>query len=209
MSPNITPTGYNRRVEHSPPDRELVLKALEGDQDAFGVLAERYFRMISILAYQKTGHRSDAEDIVQEALVRAFKALPSLREGGKFPAWLYHITLKLCIDWSRRRERRGNTVNLDPDALARADSGRFRRGDVDVGHELEQAEEHQRVLGAVGMLPDKYGLVVTLRYVKKMSYREIAEHLGEPPGTVANRLHRATRMLQEKLGVQVNLEGGR
>jgi RNA polymerase sigma-70 factor (ECF subfamily) len=195
-------------VEHSPPDQELVELAVNGDKDAFGVLAERYFRMISVLAYQKTGHRTDAEDIVQEALVRAFKALPTLREGARFPAWLYHITLKLCIDLSRRRERRDKTVNLDPDALARAESGRFRRADVDVGHEMERAEEHQRVLGAVAMLPDKYGLVVTLRYVEKMSYRDIADHLGEPPGTVANRLHRATRMLQEKLGVRVNLDGG-
>lgn len=200
---------YTGGVEHSPPDRELVQRALDGDKDAFGQLAERYFRMISVLAYQKTGHRADAEDIVQEAFVRAFKALDSLRDGKRFPAWLYHITLKLCIDWSRKRERRTHTINLDGEALARAESGRYHREDVTVGTRLEQAEEHQKILEAVGMLPDKYGLVVTLRYAKKMSYREIAEHLGEPAGTVANRLHRATKMLQEKLGVKLRLEGPR
>jgi RNA polymerase sigma-70 factor (ECF subfamily) len=191
----------------SPPDRDLVQRTLDGEKDAFGHLAERYYRMISVLAYQKTGHRSDAEDIVQEALVRAFKALPTLREHDRFAAWLYHITLKLCIDWSRRRERKGSTLHLDEAALANAESGRHRRSDPGVGQAMETAEEHQRVLGAVGRLPDKYGLVVTLRYVRRMSYKQIAEHLGEPAGTVANRLHRATRMLQDKLGVRLNLEG--
>ena len=194
-------------MDHDPPDRDLVESTLGGDTDAFGELADRYYRMISVLAYQKTGHRTDAEDLVQEALVRAFRALPSLRDPNRFAAWLYNITLKLCIDWSRRRERRSATLSMDNDALAHAESGRHRRTDPSVGAELEQAEEHQRVLGAVGHLPDKYGVVVTLRYVHRMSYREIADHLGEPPGTIANRLHRATRMLQEKLGVRLNMEG--
>jgi RNA polymerase sigma-70 factor (ECF subfamily) len=200
------PIRYNRFVDPQASDGDLVQRTLDGDKDAFGVLAQRYYRMISVLALQKTGHRADAEDIVQEALVRAFKALPTLREGRKFPGWLYHITLKLCIDWSRRRDRQGTAVHMEEEAMSRAQSGRLRRAEVHVGGELEAAEEHERVLSAVGKLPDKYGLVVTLRYVNKMSYKQIAEHLGEPAGTVANRLHRATRMLQEKLGARVGLE---
>lgn len=193
--------------QHDPPDAVLVQRSLDGDKDAFGQLAERYYRMISVLAYQKTGHRADAEDIVQEAFVRAFRALASLREGKKFAAWLYNITLKLCIDWGRRRERRDTATTLDEEALTRAESGRFRRTDITIGHEMETAEEHDRILGAVGGLPDKYRLVMTLRYVRKLSYREIAEHLGEPPGTIANRLHRAMKMTQQRLGVD-KTQGG-
>ncbi|RMG15037.1 MAG: sigma-70 family RNA polymerase sigma factor [Planctomycetota bacterium] len=200
---------YNRSVDARPSDGELVERTLAGDDEAFGVLAERYFRMISVLAYQKTGHRTDAEDLVQEALVRAFRALPSLRAPDRFGAWLYHITLKLCIDWSRRKERRKGVVTLDEQGLIRAESARLRRAEAGVGSELEAAEEHRRVLEAVGRLPEKYALVVTLRYVEKMSYKQIAEHLGEPPGTIANRLHRATKMLQERLGVRLRLEGPR
>ena len=115
-------SGYSRGVaaQHDPPDEVLVERTLNGDKEAFGLLAERYFRMISVLAYQKTGHRSDAEDIVQEAFVRAFRALPSLREGRKFASWIYNITLKLCIDWGRRRER----LRAD---LPRQPRGRHRR----------------------------------------------------------------------------------
>ena len=189
-------------VEHDPDDATLVAQALEGDKEAFGALAERYYRMISVLAYQKTGQRADAEDIVQEALVRAFKALPNLRDPRKFAAWIYNITLKLCIDWARRRQRRDSAVPLNEATLAPAESGRFARARPQVGQELEAREEHDKILAAVGQLPDRYRLVMTLRYVKKLSYRDIAEHLGEPPGTIANRLHRAMRMVQGKLGVK-------
>lgn len=188
-------------AEHTPSDEALVERALNGDKDAFGALAERYFRMISVLAYQKTGHRADAEDIVQEALVRAFKALPSLREQHKFAPWIYNITLKLCIDASRRRERRGGTLPLEEETLSHKESGRFPRVAPEVGQRLENAEEHGRVLGMVSTLPDKYRVVMTLRYVEKMSYKEISVHLGEPTGTIANRLHRAMKMVQDKLGV--------
>jgi RNA polymerase sigma-70 factor (ECF subfamily) len=181
------------------PDHDLVERTLQGDREAFGQLAERYYRMISVLALQRTGHRADAEDIVQEAYVKAYRALASLREGSKFAAWLYNITLKLCIDWRRRRDRRDGTVPYDDDAPTHAASGRLPRP-ARVGADLEAQDEEARILHAMGELPDKYRLVITLRHVRKMSYKEIAEHLGEPAGTVANRLHRATRMLQERVG---------
>jgi RNA polymerase sigma-70 factor (ECF subfamily) len=185
----------------APTDQTLVAQTLNGDQEAFGILAERYYRTLWVLAYQKTGNRSDAEDLVQEALVRAFRALPSLRDPTRFASWVYNITLKLCIDWIRRRRRRDSTVALEEDQLKPKESGRFGRLQGQIGDELEQAEEHERVLEAIGELPDKYRLVITLRFVKRLSYKEIAEHLDEPAGTVANRLHRATRMLQQRLQV--------
>jgi RNA polymerase sigma-70 factor (ECF subfamily) len=181
-------------------DHVLVERTIQGDREAFGALAERYYRMISVLAIQKTGHRADAEDIVQEAYVKAFRALPSLREGSKFAAWIYNITLKLCIDWLRRRERRDGTVPFDDDALGHSTSGRLARPSQRIGEDLETQDEQARILRSMGALPDKYRLVITLRYVRKMSYKDIADHLGEPAGTIANRLHRATRMLQDRLG---------
>jgi RNA polymerase sigma-70 factor, ECF subfamily len=187
------------------PDTLLVERALQGDREAFGQLAERYYRMISTLALQRTNHRADAEDIVQEAYVRAYRALGSLRDGARFGAWLYNITLKLCLDWARRRERRDGTVPYDDQSLPHATSGRLPRP-ASPGSELEAHDEQTRVLSAVGGLPDKYRLIVTLRYVKKMSYKDIAEHLGEPAGTIANRLHRATKMLQDKLGRSVSAQ---
>ena len=186
-----------------PSDQTLVAQTLNGDQEAFGVLSERYYKTLWILAYQKTHSRSDADDLVQEALVRAFKSLESLRDPNKFASWAYNITLKLCIDWIRRRRRREGTVTLEEQQLKPRESGRFGRIPADVGEQLEHKEVHDRVMRAIGQLPDKYRLVITLRYVKRMAYKDIAAHLDEPAGTVANRLHRATRMLQKRLEAEV------
>lgn len=182
-----------------PPDEALVDASRKGSAEAFGRLAERYYRMVWMLAYQRLGQRSDADDLVQETFVRAYRGLPGLRDGARFASWVYNIALKLCIDSSRRRDRRDPTVPLDEDQVGRTQSRAWRR-DGTVGEAMETAEEHQRVLSALGDLPDKYRLVLTLRYVRRMSYKDIAAHLDEPAGTVANRLHRAVRMLQQRLG---------
>ena len=95
---------------------------------------------------------------------------------------------------------RDDPVLLDEAAMSASRSGRLSRLQEPVGAELELVEEHARVIDTVGRLPDKYRVVMTLRYVEKMSYKEIAQHLGEPTGTIANRLHRAMKMVQDKLG---------
>jgi RNA polymerase sigma-70 factor (ECF subfamily) len=155
--------------------------------------------MVSILALQKVGHRADAEDIVQEAFVRAYRALETLRDPDKFGAWVYHIALKLCIDWVRKRERRDAPASLDDSSVRSEASGQATSpAPLQI---LLESEEERKVLSAIGDLPDKYRLIVTLRYVRKLSYKEIADHLGEPAGTVANRIHRATKMLKDSLGI--------
>src|SRR4051812_8724827 len=99
-----------------PLDKDLVALSQKGDRAAFGQLCERYYSMVSILAYQKIRNRTDAEDVVQESFVRAYRAIESLREGEKFPGWLYRITLKICLDHLRKVNRRDSTVPLDEDA---------------------------------------------------------------------------------------------
>ncbi|MEZ0229846.1 MAG: RNA polymerase sigma factor [Planctomycetota bacterium] len=175
-----------------PPDKELVALSQKGDRAAFGVLCERYYSMVSILAYQKIRNRTDAEDLVQESFVRAYRAIESLREGEKFPGWLYRITLKICLDHLRKVNRRDSMVSLDEDTHGSA------APEVPAS-ELEAREEHSKVSAAIGKLPDKYRLVITLRFIDKKSYREIADQLGEPDGTIANRIHRAVKMLQAAL----------
>ncbi|MBI3724404.1 sigma-70 family RNA polymerase sigma factor [bacterium] len=176
------------------PDNELVTQAKGGNRDAFGQLADRYYRMVSILAYQKIKNRADAEDVVQEAFVRAYRALESLREAEKFGGWLYHIALKICLDHLRKRDRHDAPVRLDD--LAHAGVA----ADVPEPSALETQEENTKVSDAIAALPDKYRIVITLVYIEKKSYKEIAEQLGEPDGTIANRIHRAMKMLRQAIG---------
>ncbi len=170
-----------------------MLRSQGGDREAFGLLCERYYQMVTILAYQKIRNRTDAEDLVQESFVRAYRAIESLREGDKFPGWLYRITLKICLDHLRKTNRRDPTVPLDEDAHAGV------APDAHALSDMEAREEQTKVAQAIARLPDKYRLVVMLRFIDKKSYREIAEQLGEPDGTIANRIHRAVKMLQSGL----------
>lgn len=182
-------------------DGDLVRLAKAGDREAFDALARRYYRMVSILALQKIRNRADAEDLVQESFVRAYRALESLREDDRFGGWLYHIAQKICLDHLRKSGRHDAPVRLEASHPGVAPE--------DPAHvALEVAEEQTRVAAAIANLPEKYRLVVTLRFLEKKSYREIALHLGEPDGTVANRIHRAMKMLQGALGgVPLPLDG--
>lgn len=180
-------------------DANLVRRTLDGDRAAFGELSQRYFRMLWVLAYQKTHNSADADDLVQESLVRGYRSLSTLRDHERFGAWLYNIAFKLCLDWLRKKKR-SKDVALSEQVLSHAHSGRIKRQAVDA--ELVDAEQQDQVMAAVGSLSDKYRLVITLRYVNRLSYQEIADHLGEPMGTIANRLHRATKMLRDQLTPQ-------
>jgi RNA polymerase sigma-70 factor (ECF subfamily) len=178
------------------PEKELVAlvaRAKAGDRAAFDVLVEHYYRMVSILTYQKVKNRADAEDLVQESFVRAYRAIESLREAEKFGGWLYHIALKICLDHLRKRDRHDAPLRLDE--VGAPGEAKDTPG-IAI---LEQKEEQSKVSDAISGLPEKYRTVVVLRFVEKKSYREIAELLGEPDGTIANRIHRAVKILQDRM----------
>ncbi|MCZ6688579.1 MAG: sigma-70 family RNA polymerase sigma factor [Planctomycetota bacterium] len=171
-------------------DAGLVRLVLQGDKGAFGKLIDRYWRVISVLAIQKVSHSEDAEDIVQETFYKAYRSLDTLRDRNKFGSWIYNIAFKLCID-RHREKRRKRALSLD-----RLTDGNFQVLDengVDPGHDEEVRDTLRE---AMRNLPDKYRLVITLRYLKSMSYKEIASHLDEPQGTISNRLYRASEMLR-------------
>lgn len=185
--------------EGGPSDGELVRRSLAGDRGAFGGLVERYERVIGVLAFQKVGNRSDAEDVAQDAFLKAYAALGELKEPDRFGSWLYGIAFRAAVDCLRRRQRRGPAVPLedvDPVAETRTDG------------EVVRRERAEGVVRAVGELPDKYRVVLTLRYLNALSYDQIAAHLGEPSGTVANRIHRAANLLREKLRALFGPEAG-
>jgi RNA polymerase sigma-70 factor (ECF subfamily) len=179
-----------------PSDGDLVKRALAGDREAFGDLCDRYAKVIGVLALEKVGNRADAEDVAQEAFLKAYAALGELEDHERFGSWLYGIAFRAAIDCHRRRGRRGGAISLD--ALREGRGEVAAEGEVAI-EAIERRESSAKVLEAVGALPDKYRLVLTLRFLKMMSYKEIAEHLGEPAGTVSNRIHRAAALLRERL----------
>ena len=179
---------YGQQLRES--DKNLVKLAAKGDTEAFGELVDRYWDKITALVYQKLGRFPEVEDVVQETFIKAYDCLEQLRKPGNFAAWLYQIASKLCIDQLRRKHRRN--VSLDE---MREKDRQFKA----VENEVTASGLFDYVLEAVGSLPEKYRIVVTLRFMQGMSCNEIASHLGMPAGTVRNRLFRANAILKEKL----------
>ena len=136
---------------------------------------------------------SDAEDLAQEAFLRAYRGLEGFKGESQFSTWLYRITWNLCADWLRRNRRPGRPVMTIDDAAGVPDG----REAVEEGYLA--AEEKREVRAALDRLDEKYRSVLILLYYQKLSYDQIADVLDVPLKTVETRLYRARRLLRETL----------
>ncbi len=172
-------------------EEKLVSLVLEGDTAAFGELVDAYWEKITALVYQKLGRFPEVEDIVQETFIKAYHHMPQLRKPGNFAAWLYQIASKLCIDHLRSRKKK---KGLSLDAMQERDY-QFEKPEP----EFSPSDLFEEIMQSVGSLPEIYRVVVTLRFLEGMSSKEIAQHLGQPQGTIRNRLFRANEILRRRL----------
>jgi RNA polymerase sigma-70 factor (ECF subfamily) len=155
------------------------------------------------VAMRLTRNQADAEDLVQEAAFLAYRAFASFETGTNFRAWYLKI-LTNCYYSKRRREKsRPVTSDLDdtPDLYLYARSGQagFPTQGPDPAAELLDKLGTERIVAAMGSLPEEYRVVATLYFMDDLSYEEIANALGCPVGTVRSRLHRSRKMLQKAL----------
>jgi RNA polymerase sigma-70 factor (ECF subfamily) len=161
-------------------------------------------------AFRLSNNRSDAEDLVQEAALLAFRGFGSFEPGSNFKAWFFKI-LTNCYRSKYRKDRRRPTVDLDdtPDLYLYARSGEvgFPTDGPDPAAALLDRLGTEQVVAAMEQLPDEYRIVSTLYFMQDFSYEEIARTLGCPVGTVRSRLHRGRKILQKALW-QVAEEAG-
>lgn len=182
-------------------DVELIERALAGSQDAYAELLARYERPVFTLVLRMVRDRSLAEDLAQEAFVKAFGKLGTFDPRRKFSSWLFKIAHNTAIDHLRRREIQ--TVSLDepageePDAAPRPVEDATGHTPLEVA---EQADLSRALTRAVGALRPEYRQVVLLRYQAGLDYAEIAVETGFPLGTVKTYIHRARKELSEILG---------
>ena len=170
------------------PDDRILRKAQRGDARAFGQLVEPEQHRLYTLAVRELGSEADAEDAVQEALIRAWRALPRFRGQSSFSTWLYRICLNAIHD-QRARRARGGAVALD-ETWEPADP-RDRVAESELSHDLQQA---------LLAMDETYRTAVVLYDVLGRSYTEIAEVLDVPEGTVKSRIFRGRTELARLLG---------
>jgi len=172
-------------------DTELVARARQGDEAAFEQLVLRHQRYVFNLAYRVLGDYTEAEDITQEAFVRVWRGLSGFRGQARFTTWLYRIVHNLCLNRLPGLQR--ELLQTEPVEEVLADPGLSPA-------DLFAVREQMAFLHAqMDRLPEKYRLVLTLRYLQHLSYDEIAAALEMPMGTVKTHIHRARRLLRERL----------
>lgn len=181
-------------------DHRLVLEALDGDQKAYARLREKYYGPLSGMLYRMVKNQEDAEDLTQEAFIKAFKSLKSFNPHYAFSTWLYRIASNNCIDYLRKK--RLKTVSMDEPLSTR--SGEMERQYEDVNallpDEAITARERAAILKqAIEDLPQKYRRVIEMRHGQDMEYQDIADELELPLGTVKAHLFRARARLAKAL----------
>lgn len=160
----------------------------------FTELVQRHQDDVYGLALRFTVIPGDAEDIAQEAFLKAFRGLSAFKGTAKFSTWLYRIAYNLCIDWRRKNNR---TARRD---ISLEEAGETADGRASVERDLLAEEDRARVKRAVDALKEPYRNVITLCYYQKLSYEEISAVLDVPLKTVETRLYRARGILRETLG---------
>jgi RNA polymerase sigma-70 factor (ECF subfamily) len=166
--------------------RELVERAMHGDQDAFGVLAELSLDRLVGTAGLVLRDADAAQDAAQDALIRAWRDLPTLRDPDRFGSWLYRLLLNSCTDHRRRQQRHAHQ------ALAPQHGG----ASADAAHAMA---DRDAITAALDRLSDEHRAVVVLRYYVGLNQPEIATAIGQPLGTVKSRLNRALKYLRADL----------
>ena len=180
-------------------EREIIERVKQGDNEAFGILVERYQTKVYNLALRMCGNEDDAFDLAQDAFVRAWKGLSGFQFESAFSTWLFRLTSNLCLDYLRAKKRRAAvslTMSGEEDEQAQLDV-------PDPAMTPEEAvlaaEDRTLLAQAINSLSADYRQIITLRAINDLSYAEIAKILQIQEGTVKSRLSRARTELKNKL----------
>ena len=186
---------------------EALLKAIRnGDAAAFDCLIGMYSAKLYKVAYALLGSRQDAEEVVQDTFLRAYRAMQTFRGDSSLETWLHRITLNLARNKYQWNHRRGGGLNVSLTAGDGTDGDSGTENEQDVPDRrmepdlvLEQNEIGTNIMKALNRLPDNLRETMLLRHVNDMPYEQIAQRLDCKVGTVKSRLSRGREMLRDYL----------
>jgi len=175
-------------------DIQLVQRAKDGDTAAFSELVRRHQDEAYTLAYRFMRDSALAEDMAQEAFLKAFRLLQSYRGECSFRTWMYRVVSSVCLTELRRRKN---------------------RHEVEWNDSLELSEErpvvdrdlHEKIRGCVRLLPERYATVISMYYLAGAPYEEIADALNIPQGTLKTWMFRARKLLRQIVEKELKIHG--
>ncbi|MGZ4860773.1 MAG: RNA polymerase sigma factor [Candidatus Angelobacter sp.] len=184
-------------------DAAVVAQVLAGDRDAFRVLVERHSRSIFRVVYRMTGNQQDAEELVQETFLRAYKSLERFELRANFSTWLYRIAVNRTLDFLSARKTHMQTNDTfqivdNPDA---GDSSQIQVPAMDPGPDrlVLSAEMKGKIAGALGLLTPAERVAFTMRHMEGRSIEEISQTLNLKASAAKNSVFRAVQKLRQQL----------
>ena len=199
----LTAEQMEARQQQRTEDDELIRSAQKGDRQSFDALVRRYDRSVLRLAMHVLGNEQDAQDVHQEAFLKAYRHLSNFRFECSFYTWLYRIVTNLCLDQLRRRKSRRedpstalDSAGQEMDLLANLTDG---RASANPARELERKTMNAAIQGALNELTPRERTVFELKHYQGLKLRTIGEMLSTTEETAKNTLFRATRKLRARL----------
>jgi RNA polymerase sigma-70 factor, ECF subfamily len=188
-------------------DLGLVQRVQRGDKSAFDLLVRKYQLKVVKLVTRYLRDPSEAEDVAQEAFIKAYRALPQFRGDSAFYTWLYRIAINTAKNAIVARGRNPVEFDLDMQNIEESQSMQARLADPDTPESLLQAEEIRTTVNrAIDALPEDLRTAIVLRELDGLSYEEIASAMDCPVGTVRSRIFRAREAIDRQLSAV--FEGG-
>jgi len=189
-------------VEATQVELTETVSAVAGSEDRreFDSLVARYHKQAYNIAYRMAGNHADAEDLTQEAFIRAFRFFGQYRRELPFDSWLYKIMSNVFIDRLRRKPK-ARIRSMDQPVVTNEGEAQFDVADPGAGPEeaVLSKEMDGRIQSALDTLPEAFRLTVIYADIEGLSYEEIAEVTNTNIGTVRSRLHRGRRLLRNRL----------
>lgn len=173
-------------------ESHLIQRAALGECVAFELLADLHRPALKSLAMRMLRNADDANDAVQETLVKAFRAIKDFDPERPLRPWLCRICTNCCVDAVRERRHEGESLEAHEYSLAADDA---------IDEKAEENIEASEVIAAVGRLPENYRRIIFMRHFRHMDVNEIAQELNKPEGTIKSWLFRARAMLKKDLRV--------
>lgn len=180
-------------------DQVLVERVQQGDKNAFNLLVTKYQHKVSNLVSRYVSNHSDVPDIVQEAFIKAYRALPNFRGESAFYTWLYRIAVNCAKNHSVALGRKPPSNDVEVEDAEFYDSGDALRENASPEKVLLTQEIKKVIFDTISQLPDDLRMAINFREIEGLSYEEIATIMECPVGTVRSRIFRARDVIDKKI----------
>ncbi|MEA3302813.1 MAG: RNA polymerase sigma factor RpoE [Pseudomonadota bacterium] len=198
----MTKTGQSSQPDES--DIDLVRRVQRGDKRAFDLLVLKYQQKVAGVVSRYLHNQADIQDVVQEAFIKAYRALPKFRGDSAFYTWLYRIAINTAKNHLVSRSRRPPGSDVDAEVAEQLDVGGRLQSRATPEDLLMMKEVESAIWDAINALPDELRTAITLREIDGMSYEEIAQAMDCPVGTVRSRIFRARETIDGVIQPLVN-----